>query len=141
MAETEQAIKHQRLYDASWLRQRYEIDLRTEQEIAEELGCHRFSVIKALKRHAIPTRTSAETRHLRGINHCHARFPMLYDTGWLRLQYVEQGKSIAAIATTIECSPSTVLNALVRAGIPRRPSGRRSPARTRVAQAGAVARW
>jgi len=52
------------------------------------------------------------------------RVPELADGGWLRDRYVARGRSLAAIARELGCTPPAVLAALRRAGIKTRPPGR-----------------
>lgn len=52
------------------------------------------------------------------------RVPQLHDGPWLRRRYVDEGRSGAAIAALLGCTPSAVLHALDRHGIPRRRNRR-----------------
>lgn len=104
------------LHDEGWLRRRYVDERQGPKAIAEELGCHRGTVIKALHRSRI-------ARH-------RPRYPQLRDRAWLRRRYVDEGATMAAIAAEVGCSPGRVRDVMRQVGItsPRRRRAR-PPAR------------
>jgi DNA-binding Lrp family transcriptional regulator len=46
-------IEHQELTDETWLREKYHGEMMSITEVAEEIGCSRMPVYRALKRHGI----------------------------------------------------------------------------------------
>jgi DNA-binding CsgD family transcriptional regulator len=50
--------------DPVWLRTAYELNLRTARDIADEIGCSRATVYRALERNGIRVRTRAEAMQL-----------------------------------------------------------------------------
>jgi hypothetical protein len=102
-----------------WLRQRYEVELRSVNEMAAELGCAVPTITRALQRFGIPIRSTGESKRLR---ECRARFPELETPDWLRQKSEAELKSIGEIATELRCSPALIIKAMKRLGIePRKP--------------------
>ena len=104
------------LDDPGWLTRRYVTDGASTRAIADEVGCDPTTVLAALTRHDIPTRTANASRP-----------GQLDDPGWLTRRYVTDGASQADIADEVGCDPSTVSAALTRHGIPTRLAGRPRP--------------
>ena len=102
------------LADGGWLKAEYETGGRTTTAIAAELGCSPSTVARALARHGIPPRPASPPL-----------LPKLTDGGWLKAEYETGGRTTAAIAAELGCSPTTVAEALREHGIPVRSSGRR----------------
>ncbi len=100
------------LDDPGWLTRRYVTDGASTRAIADEVGCDPTTVLAALTRHDIPTRTANASRP-----------GQLDDPGWLTRRYVTDGESQADIADEVGCSRSAVSAALTRHGIPTRPAG------------------
>lgn len=105
------APKYPKLHDARWLRTQYVERGRSRLDIAEEVGCSRDAVRDALAKHGIATVPGSGPA---------ARFDALRDAAWLRVEYVERGRSQASIAAEIGCSQPAVGQALARHGIPSR---------------------
>jgi transposase len=99
-------------YDKSWLREQYQDNGLTCQEIAERCGCSKMTISKWLARHDIDTRSRGDLTDRR-----------LNDPEWLREQYHEKGLSTLDIADECGCSSETVRNRLHRHGIDTRSRG------------------
>lgn len=50
---SQQKINHKELTDEDWLREKYHDEMKSITEVAEEIGCSRMPVFRALKRHGI----------------------------------------------------------------------------------------
>jgi hypothetical protein len=100
-----------RLQDRDFLLGRYVHDQMTIQQIADLVGCGVDRVRKALREHEIPVRWVGR------------RNPLPGDGAWLTKRYVTDLASIRDIAEELGCSTYTALQALIRHGIPRRPTG------------------
>jgi len=112
-------------FDEATLRQSYEVEGRSIRAIAELTQTSTRTVYDALIRYRIPRRTTGRQRLT------HPTSPIadgFLDEAVLRHLYLEEGRSISAIALAAQCSPSRIRNALVRYGIARRRRGRRSSA-------------
>lgn len=94
-----------------------------QQRIAEELGCSRTAVTRAMQHLGIPDRP----RQL-------PLYAQLQDRRWPPRE-VETGRSPADIAAEVDCPRTTAVEALLRHGLrgepPTRTSGRRRPLRLR----------
>lgn len=99
------AARYPQLDDRAWLEQRYHHDRRTQQQIADEIGCARSTVVQAMKRLGISARPPQEER-----------YPRLHDVAWLADQ-VEAGRSPASIGAEVGCHPTTVTGAMRRYGL------------------------
>lgn len=106
--------KNPKLHDAAFLRQRYVVEHKSQQEIGDEIGATQSGVRNAMRRYGIQARARAQYIHI----------PLLSDGDLLRHAYLQQGKSHREIAAMEGCDASMVLNALKRHGIQRRPGGR-----------------
>lgn len=133
--------RYQELSDKAWLEERYINQLMTVDAIAEEIGCQKSSVARALKRLGLQARVHT------------SKYPQLNDKEWLLCEYVDNKRSIANIAIEIGSPIGNVHSALVWAGIQTRdikeslkvryPDGKRG---TRKGKAGKakdriVSRW
>lgn len=109
------------LRDETWIRQRYLGDGLTQQQIADEIGCNRLTVLRAMQRLEIAAKDSKKQAG-EGIIH-----PELYDERWLRRQYVENGLTTRKIARLIGSDSGNVYRALKQFGITtkKRGDGRR----------------
>jgi len=99
------------LQDRDLLLGRYVNDQMTIQQIADLVGCSVGRVRKALHEHEIPVRWVGR------------RTPLRVDAAWLTRRYVSDLASLRDIAAELGCSTYTVTQALIRHGIPRRPTG------------------
>jgi transposase len=118
---------NERLNDAEWLREMYERQHRTHDEIAAMVGVTKPTVIAAMRRHGIAGRTAAESRRLRGSRSGYAkRHAELSDEAWLRQRYETDLGTVTEMAAELGCSAATILDALKAFGIPTR-----TPAETR----------
>lgn len=108
---------YERLRDAAWLRNEYERKGRTQNEIADEVGCHAVTVLHAMKRAGIKAR-----RHIPKRSFWDRRYPSLEDGAALAEWY--KGMTIVEVAEKIGCSPPTARAALIRHGIPLHPRRR-----------------
>ncbi len=107
------------LWDEDWLRRRYEQDGAVLSEIAAEVGTSDATVLNALRRAGISTRSSAEQRMRRGTG-SHLEFAELGDREWLAYQYSELGRSFESIGKGLGCTGAAVRRACARLGIPAR---------------------
>lgn len=107
------------LNDADWLRERYITDRLTAKQIAEEVGCHRESVTRALLRFGIRPERRGPTR-----------YKQLADAEWLAAEIAV--KPLRQIADEIGCSYSGVVAAARKFDIevPDRPHRRLSATRS-----------
>lgn len=110
------------LHEAS-LRQWYLHEQRSINEIAELLQVSTRTVFDALCRYQIPRRSSGHRKHKQPDAIVLATGALL-DEQTLRWLYLDEGRSIVAIAESIHATRSQIWNALVRWGIPRRQRGR-----------------
>jgi hypothetical protein len=101
---------YKELADKEWLRKRYIDDLKTMQQIADEIGCNKTSVSRALIRHGVGRR-----RHT-------SRFEKLNDKEWLRKAYVDDERSTYDIAREAGTTPGNIVSHLETLGIQRRTS-------------------
>jgi transposase-like protein len=111
--------------DETTLRHLYLHEERTIRDIAALYLVSTRKVYDALRRYRIPRRTSRQQKLPPEV--------VTFGDGMLdkvRLQrlYEQEDQSIATIAATLGCSPSSIRNALIRWGIARRRRGRRSRA-------------
>lgn len=109
---------------AEWLRDQYEVQQRSMQEIAKLAGVTPAAIHHALRRTGIAARTSQESKRLRGTPTRAPKFPRLHDKAWLRHQYEDEYRSCAEIAETVGCTSSSVRKTLIQLGIPLRTPGK-----------------
>ena len=96
--------------DERLLRQLYEEQGLSDDEVAQELGCNRRNVQYWRNKFGIEGRTLSSATELR-----HKKNPEPYkDHKWCEQQYVEQQKSTYQIAAELECSPGTIRFWLMR---------------------------
>lgn len=107
-----QPIRYPYLQDPEWLREQYVTLGRSSSDIASDFGAPPRTVLKALARAGIQRRDDHLKRHHE-----------LRDVSWLRREYVTLGRTSTAIAQELGAHSSTVLDALDRAGIPKRGGG------------------
>lgn len=125
------------LQNEAWLKARYLDERMTGLEIARLLGCSGQSVSWALRKFAIPVRSSGESRRGRPIHTVwtperraaakgsHAPRPKknrdtLHNEAWLRAKYLDERLSANDIAALLQCSQPTVFWALKKFSIPTR---------------------
>src|SRR4030042_2489592 len=97
-----------KLADKKWLESEYVDKLRTLQSIADEVGCCKTQVSRALKRANIGSR-----KHT-------SRYPQINDKEWLRKVYIEDERSMNNIAKEIGCAVGVLRDALKAMGIQTR---------------------
>lgn len=100
---------YDQLKDSDWLKKQYVDEVRTLQQIADEVGCHKKTVWKAMKRHNIERR-----KHT-------SRHRLLNDKGWLHNAYVIEERSTKSIADEVGTSPGNIHDHLSSMGIQIRP--------------------
>ena len=88
------------LDDADWLRTMHVDRRMTQAQIADLLGVHRATVMRAIDRLGVPARPTEPT------------FPELADAGWLSDHYEVKGWTPEQIAEHVGCDPSTVRRAI-----------------------------
>lgn len=93
------------LQDKEWLETQYIELLRSSQEIADEVGCTRSAVCRALKRHGLDTRKRT------------SKFALLNNESWLRRKYIDDQKSLPEIAEEIGATVGNVYAHLIAKGI------------------------
>ncbi len=99
---------YKELQDAEWLKNCYFNKNMSGQAIADIVGCSKYSVYRALKRHDIKGRPHT------------SKFPMLNDKEWLRTQYVDKGRSTNDIAREVGSSSGNITDHLKTMGLERR---------------------
>lgn len=97
-----------KLSDNEWLQEQYIDKRRTLESIAEELGCNKGTVGRALKAVGIQARKRT------------SRYAQLDDYEWLYDQYVVQKKGLRTIAKEAGASPGVVAEHLKQKGIQTR---------------------
>jgi hypothetical protein len=97
------------LRNTPWLRERYEIDRMTEQEIANLGGWNRRAVWEARVDASIPARRQSR-REILGLD----------DGPCLRSLYVDRGRSPSEIAVLFGCSAVTIRRALALHAVSRK---------------------
>lgn len=107
--------------DSEWLRQRYEDDEMSVEEIAHEIGMAYPTVFRAVKAFGIKTRKAGL---LRPSKRRADLVPQLRDKAWLEREYIERGRSAEDIARELGVTLYTVrtrLKNLVRKQPKRQP--------------------
>ncbi len=117
------AARPARQLQEATLREWYLHEERSINEIAGLLQVSTRTVFDALCRYQIPRRSSGHRKHKQRDAIVLATGAQL-DEHTLRSLYLGEGRSIAAIATSIRATRSQIWNALVRWDIPRRQRGR-----------------
>lgn len=112
------------MLDEATLRRLYLDEQRSIRDIAAQLHLPTRSVYDALIRHRIPRRLASFRNVQSGTSSA------LFDEATLRCWYVEEERSIRAIAELAQVSTRVVYEALLRYGIARRTVGQRSGAIT-----------
>lgn len=91
-----------------WLRREYLERGRSQQDLADELGCNSTTISRAIARHGLQRAVV---------------IPLLADGDWLREKYAS-GLTHAQIAAEVGCAASAVTYAMRRHGIRSRPAAR-----------------
>lgn len=117
-AESHKGKEHQKnypqLYDAKWLRKKYEEERLSISQIANEVGCSCETVRYALIKTEVKIRTISESQTGR------YKYPELHDEDWLKEMYLENEMTQAEIASVLGCDRSHVGDMLRSLGIPIR---------------------
>ncbi len=100
--------RYKELSDKEWLEERYVTRLLAVDAIADELGCQKSSIARALKRHGISVRVHT------------SKYPLLNDKPWLRRVYEDEQLSLNQIAKKVGTTAGNVHSALFRLGIKTR---------------------
>jgi DNA-binding CsgD family transcriptional regulator len=109
------------LNDTKWLEQKYIAEQLNSYQIAELAGTNQRSVLFALQKAGIKTRTVSESKKLQHeLCPVESRFSLLNDKSWLEQRYVVEHKSSEQIAKEIGCNGGNVIAWLKRYGIKRR---------------------
>lgn len=108
--------------DVDWLRQRYEVEQATLDEIAQQVGCSISTVSRTLRRLGIDTIPAGTKRAARGNSAPGSYFEQLRNREWLA-ESVTAGRSLKSIADEVGATTITVRKALRRHGlfVPREP--------------------
>ena len=99
---------YKELQDIEWLKNCYFDKNMSGQAIADIVGCSKHSVYRALKRHDIQGRPHT------------SKYPQLNDKEWLKIQYVDKGRSSNDIAREVGSSSGNITDHLKTMGIERR---------------------
>ena len=99
---------YHKLIDREWLEVEYVDKLRTLQSIADEVGCNKATVGRALKRLGLKRRKRT------------SRYKLINDKEWLRVEYLDNKRSIADLSREIGCTVGPVRDALRAMGIQTR---------------------
>lgn len=111
--------KYAELQDKSWLEQKYHQEELSSTAISKIVGCHKDSVIVALKRHGIPIRDIKAARCLVPLQSF--KYDILNDKEWLYQKYIVEQLSTESITELIGAKTcNTVRQALLRYDIPVR---------------------
>lgn len=97
-----------KLHDSEWLKEQYVDGNRTLESIAQELGCNKGTVGRALRSFGIKSRKRT------------SKFPQLADYNWLYHSYVIEKKGLRRIAAEVGATPGVVREHLKQKGIDRR---------------------
>lgn len=108
----EHQIKDKRLTQQDWVYQKYIVDDRTTQEIADECGCSKDTVNFWRNRHNIESKIQFTPVDAR-----------LDDVNWLKDKYVSEELTIRKIGDLLGESRGNVRRKLVEHGIERRKAG------------------
>lgn len=101
-------LNDERLSDLGWMTEQYVDRRRTAEDIAEEVGCTKSSVCRALKRLSIDRRART------------GKYALLDDEQWLRTKYVDERLSTKEIAELTGSTHGNVYAHLVSKGIETR---------------------
>lgn len=113
--------RYPELDDERWLREHYVDERMSAGEVARLLGCTKTPVLQALRRSGVQARSSQEAARTRvGMSRDVAS--RLDDERWLRVMYLDLGRSTRQIAETLGCDYHNVMRAIDRAGIETRDS-------------------
>jgi DNA invertase Pin-like site-specific DNA recombinase len=107
------------MLDNVLLRRLYLDEQRTIRAIAELAGCSTYTVYRRLMHYRSPRRSRDQWDR-----HRVSRVLDALDEQTLRCLYLEEQRSIAEVASLLNCSDATIRAALIRWDIPRRPAGR-----------------
>lgn len=88
------------------LEREYTIEGRSAAAIAAEVGCNHQTVLSALRRHGIPTRSGGLVT-----------YGEILTREFLEEKYLAQGRAASDLAAEVGCNASTVFAALSRHGI------------------------
>lgn len=113
------ACKYPQLQDKEWLYQKYSVEKLSSNQIAEIVGngCRPGTVICALNRRGIATRSIKETIHR---EHRGYKSTLLNDPEWLKQKYWIDRLNTYEIAKIAETNQCSVMKALDFHSIPRR---------------------
>jgi hypothetical protein len=103
--------------DHEWMAQRHDVEGKSQEEIAAEIGCATPTVGKALLRLGIATRDSNYRREKSRVRK--KIIPQLNDKDWLNEQIIIKERSFTDIAEEIGCTTAKVGRAANRHGIVR----------------------
>jgi uncharacterized protein YihD (DUF1040 family) len=101
---------HHKLTDVEWLKTEYVDKLRTLQSIADEVGCNKATVGRAIKRHVITGRKRT-SKHIK-----------INDKEWLKKAYLDDMRTMVSLAQEAGCTVGVVRDALRALGIETRGS-------------------
>jgi len=113
--------KYPQLNDVSFLRQKYEVEKLSSNEIAKEIGCSAPVVLKTFKKHGIKARTGSQAAKIAQpkISEKNTN-PKLKDKEWLYQKYIIEKKSLKIIAEEIGLYQDAISKALKNNDIPIR---------------------
>jgi len=112
--------KYPKLNDSNFLRQKYNIEKKSSNEIAKEVGCYGSVVLRALKKHGIKIRDTSQAAKIIQEQRPKLTDPKLKDKSFLYNNYIVDKKCIREIAEKIGTYPNAVSQALKEYDIPIR---------------------
>jgi hypothetical protein len=96
---------YSQLANPEWLRNEYIDKLRTLQSIAEEVGCCKTQLCRAMERHGIDRRRRT------------SKYLLINNKDWLRKAYIDDGRSMNNIAKEVGCKVGVLHDAFKAMGI------------------------
>jgi AraC-like DNA-binding protein len=105
-------VQYRKLYDRTWLYQKYVDEDLTLNQLAEEIGCSvdhlndRLIKLDVQKADTTPSKPAVRSK-----------YPRVFDEDWLRKKYINENMMSDEIADTVGCSSSHIRSKLADFGI------------------------
>lgn len=100
--EVREGVEYRELYDAGWLRQKFDEEGMNIEELSREIGCSRRRLATRLRELEILGPEDQRTSVAR------SNFPELYDREWLERKYIDEGMTAREISAAVGCEHGTV---------------------------------
>ena len=104
--------KYPQLNDISFLRQKYEVEKLSTNEIAKEVGCSAPVLLKTLKKFGIQIRSTAEAAKIAQSKRERPINLKLEDREFLYQRYIIETKTLKEISKEIDSYPDAVVKSL-----------------------------